>query len=94
MLAFHWIFFKSQKQVCKVDRSRKGCPHLMRHVRAVHRRQPVLRLEVLQLLNVSYVLNENNNSCQILVAQFLDALLVNLIILDVLEGSQCAKIID
>ena len=66
----------------------------MRHVRAVHRRQPVLRLELLQLLNVSHVLNENNNSCKTLVTQFFDALLVDLIILEVLEGSRCAKIID
>ena len=39
-------------------------------------------------------LNENNNSCKTLVAQFFDALLIDLIILEVLEGSRCAKIID
>ena len=66
----------------------------MWHVRAVHRRQPVLRLELLQLLNVSHVLNENNNGCNTFIAQIFDALLVDLIILEVLEGSRCAKIID
>ena len=66
----------------------------MRNIRTVHCSQPILRLKLLKLLDVGHILNENNNSCQTLVAQFLDALLVNLIILIVLKGRRCAEVIN
>ena len=66
----------------------------MRNIRTVHCSKPILRLKLLKLLDVGHILNEYNNSCQTLVAQFFDALLVNLIILIVLKGRRCAEVIN